>query len=113
MTVKKYRVTLVVLMLVLATSSAVAGAAWMQAYMYDHQQFQDVLTTNRLTGDVNSDGIVNQHDVNVLKAHWGMTNATWLDGDVNGDGTVNSLDLSIVSSNWGNSWGTSYLETSV
>jgi hypothetical protein len=51
----------------------------------------------RITGDLNSDDLVNVYDLSVLLSKWN-TNDTL--SDINKDGTVNVFDLSILLSNW-------------
>jgi hypothetical protein len=47
--------------------------------------------------DLNLDGGVNQHDLNIMLGNWGHAGV----GDVNNDGIVGPADLSVLLSNWG------------
>ena len=53
-----------------------------------------------LAGDVNSDGVVDGLEANILSLNWLADPATFAQGDANGDGVVNGLDANIVSLNW-------------
>jgi len=64
---------------------------WIDLYLPDPPQ----------PGDINLDGLVNQTDLDVLLASFGLqTGANWGDGDFNDDAAVDDLDLSILLSNW-------------
>ncbi|MFP4105531.1 MAG: dockerin type I domain-containing protein [Phycisphaerae bacterium] len=51
-------------------------------------------------GDANWDGAVNELDLEILNANWGLANMTWREGDFNGDSMVNLLDFSILSTRY-------------
>ena len=53
-----------------------------------------------LAGDINLDGIVNVHDLNVLAQSWLMTASGWCAGDITPDGLVNAADLNKIGMNW-------------
>ena len=57
-------------------------------------------TQAALPGDANSDGVVNQLDLNVVIDNWQAGGVGWSGGDFNGDGVVNQLDLNIIIDNW-------------
>ncbi|NLE37593.1 MAG: DUF1349 domain-containing protein, partial [Pirellulaceae bacterium] len=66
--------------------------------------FSDVLVEEygeRLPGDANFSGTVDQADTAILAAHWGMSGRTWLDGDFSGDGVVNAVDAAILAAHFG------------
>ena len=50
-----------------------------------------------LTGDVNSDGIVDELDAAYVVAHWGESNSP---ADINGDMIVDALDIGVISQHW-------------
>lgn len=50
-----------------------------------------------LPGDLNFDGLVNIHDINVVSAVWGQMGAS---GDANFDRKVNIFDLNFIASHW-------------
>jgi hypothetical protein len=52
-----------------------------------------------LRGDVNTDGIVNGLDLNMVATNWLKTGVAPT-GDVNEDGIVNGLDINIIASKW-------------
>ncbi len=52
-----------------------------------------------LAGDVDGSGYVDDDDLSVLLANWGMA-ADWSGGDLNGDAAVNDDDLSLLLSHW-------------
>lgn len=54
-----------------------------------------------LTGDINSDHIVNSIDYSILNSHWFSNDAT---SDLNHDGIVNAIDFSMLNSNWFKTW---------
>jgi hypothetical protein len=64
--------------------------------------------TNPIAGDVNSDGIVDMTDYNVLVVSYKKvtTGATWATGDFNGDGAVNFADFAMMAANFGKTGGT-------
>jgi hypothetical protein len=72
------------------TSSAADGT-----YEIDIDGFAQPYTFDRLLGDVNGDGVVNQADLKLVKASMGKS-GTALQADVNGDGVVSKRDLSLV-----------------
>ena len=57
----------------------------------------------RVIGDLNADGIVGSHDLDLVRGWWLMeVEPGRLDrGDATGDGVVNSADLDLIRSNWG------------
>jgi len=56
-------------------------------------------TSSPLTGDTNTDGIVNILDFQILSNNFGSGDPS---SDINNDGTVNILDFQILSNNFGN-----------
>ena len=56
-----------------------------------------------LPGDANGDGFVNSSDLDIVRAHWGLSvpPSDAARGDLSGDGFVNSQDLDLVRANWG------------
>ncbi len=50
-----------------------------------------------VTGDMNSDGVVNAADLSILLGAWGTPGP----GDLTGDGLVNAADLSVLLGAWG------------
>lgn len=54
-----------------------------------------------LTGDANSDGIVDTQDFNILAGHFSMMGQSAASGDFSGDGTVDSTDYNILLAHWG------------
>ena len=54
-------------------------------------------------GDLNDDGIVGSHDLDLVRGHWmeSVEPGNSLMGDATGDGLVNSADLDLVRANWG------------
>lgn len=58
------------------------------------------LTALFLTGDANSDGVVDMLDLNIVLSEWTMTGPSLL-GDVNHDGVVDFADLNIVLAYYG------------
>ncbi len=59
-------------------------------------------TGQNIPGDLDQDGMVNSRDLDVVRAHWGLSALSIREGDVNGDGWVGSADLDFVRANWGN-----------
>ena len=57
-------------------------------------------TTNKLYGDANLDGIVNDTDATIMAANWLSSGAGWSMGDFNDDHTVDSKDAAILAANW-------------
>jgi DNA-binding beta-propeller fold protein YncE len=66
-------------------------------------KFRDIgsFTINMSQYDVNSDGIVNNDDLNTIISHFGEKSSTNIKADVNQDGIVNILDLIIVAQHLG------------
>lgn len=60
---------------------------------------KDVGLPVQLPGDVNSDGIVNGLDINVIASHW-LQSGPGIAGDANGDGVVNGLDINLIATHW-------------
>jgi hypothetical protein len=54
----------------------------------------------RLPGDANGDGVVNDTDASIVGAHWMITGAQWVDGDFNDDTVVNDRDAAILAAHW-------------
>ena len=54
-------------------------------------------------GDLNSDGIVGSHDLDLVRVWWlqSVEPGNGIMGDATGDGLVNSADLDLVRANWG------------
>ena len=50
-------------------------------------------------GDANFDGLVDDKDLSIVLAHWGLAGG-WEQGDFNGTGYVVSADLSLLLANW-------------
>jgi hypothetical protein len=68
--------------------------------------FNDWFVMPELPGDFNRDGIVNQLDLDIWKAHAGKSSGVTFEmGDANGDGVINLLDLDIWKVNAGSSLG--------
>jgi len=65
------------------------------AWIADH-----VLLDIMPPGDANYDTAVNELDLEILSANYGLSNRDWRHGDFNGDGAVNVLDLAIMAQNW-------------
>ena len=62
----------------------------------------------RMTGDANGDGVVNDDDLSVVLANWtgaDGSGGTWRTGDFDGDGGVSEDDLSLLLANWDGSVG--------
>jgi hypothetical protein len=55
----------------------------------------------KLAGDANDDGHVDDKDASILGAHWMSTGAHWNDGDFNRDHVVNDTDAAILAAHWG------------
>ena len=56
---------------------------------------------DRLPGDANLDGTIDEDDAAVLAANWQtLTGATWAMGDFNDDGAVNDIDATLLAANW-------------
>ena len=53
-----------------------------------------------LTGDVNSDGIVNDDDLSILLTNWNAQGTEQSAGDISGDGLIDIFDLSDLLINW-------------
>lgn len=54
-------------------------------------------SSEKIAGDVNLDGVVDQDDVDIVLSNFGTaTGADWTDGDMTGDGKVDSTDLAQV-----------------
>ena len=49
-----------------------------------------------LLGDLNGDFRVNDSDINLLVANYGMASPTHADGDLNGDGQINNADIDLM-----------------
>jgi hypothetical protein len=64
--------------------------------------------TNPIAGDINSDGVVDMSDYNILVVSYKkvLTGATWPMGDFNGDGAVNFADFAMMAANFGKTGGT-------
>jgi len=61
-------------------------------------------TTDQLIGDVNSDGVVDDRDREILLENFGLTTgAVWAQGDMNGDGAVGYTDLDLLMAHYGES----------
>lgn len=59
------------------------------------------LLSPRTCPDFDANGVVDESDLGVLLAHFGVTSgATFADGDVDGDGAVNESDLGVLLSQW-------------
>jgi chitodextrinase/lysophospholipase L1-like esterase len=54
-----------------------------------------------ISGDINSDHIVNSIDYSILNAHWFQSYAP---ADLNSDGICNAIDYSILNTNWFKTW---------
>jgi hypothetical protein len=66
--------------------------------------FTDVFVevySQRLPGDANYSGTVDQADAAILAANWGKSGMSWRDGDFNGDGMVNAVDAAIFAAHFG------------
>ena len=50
-----------------------------------------------MNGDVNTDGVVNGLDINIVAGRWLQSG---IQGDAIGDGIVNGLDINLIASNW-------------
>jgi hypothetical protein len=62
-------------------------------------------------GDANTDGFVNQSDLNILAMYWGGgPDATVSMGDASGDGYVDPYDLKILSDNYNSLIGSIFLD---
>ncbi len=56
---------------------------------------------DKLPGDANNDGVVDDLDAAELAANWQtLTGATWAMGDFNNDGAVDDIDATILATNW-------------
>ena len=55
---------------------------------------------DRVVGDANGDSLVNDDDLTLLLANWGMK-VGWDKGNFSGDNIVNDYDLSLLLANWG------------
>jgi hypothetical protein len=76
------------------------GSAWSSAPCgYDDFSFLP-----KISGDANTDGIVNDADLSALSTNFGTpSGATWSMGDFNGDGAVDASDLNILATHYGES----------
>ena len=82
----------------LLASAAVDGTV----KLWDVSSFtKSIISAERLTEDVNSDGLVNIQDLVLVASNLGKTGQDA--ADVNGDGTVNILDLVLVAQHLGKS----------
>ncbi|MCX7429271.1 MAG: hypothetical protein NTW96_27055 [Planctomycetia bacterium] len=54
----------------------------------------------KLAGDANNDGYVDDTDASILGAHWMSTGAHWTDGDFNRDHVVSDADAAILAAHW-------------
>lgn len=54
-------------------------------------------------GDLDRDGVIGLGDLTILLAHFGSTDAGYIDGDLNNDGAVDLADLTILLSRFGSS----------
>jgi hypothetical protein len=61
---------------------------------------ETLLVDERLPGDANRDGEVNDSDASILGAHWMSSSADWMSGDFNFDGLVNDADAAILAAHW-------------
>ena len=52
-------------------------------------------------GDATLNGVIDSSDFSVLAANYGKTGETWSQGDFNGDGIVNALDFNALASHYG------------
>ena len=53
------------------------------------------------SGDVNSDGHVNEEDMMLVYDHFGETGSPgWIAEDVKRDGAINVLDMILIGQNW-------------
>lgn len=62
-----------------------------------------VATIGRIPGDLDDDGYVGSHDLDIVRSHWGQSVPTGhlIAGDPSGDGVVGADDLDIVRAHWG------------
>ena len=56
-----------------------------------------------LPGDANTNGQIEQADLDAVLQNWGQSNQSWSHGDLNGNGQVEQADLDLVLQNWGQS----------
>ena len=77
------------------------GEAWVSNPTTDALHRLGGVSAPVCAGDVNSDGVVNISDFNILAGHFGqLLNATFGEGDLNLDGAVNISDFNILASNF-------------
>jgi len=83
-------------------SSTTSAAFNDKTLLSDITQYADQLSI--VDGDFNGDGIVDQGDLELVSANWGMSvdAGNFLLGDGSGDGMVGVADMDIVLAQWGN-----------
>jgi len=55
----------------------------------------------KVPGDADRNGVVDDADMTILAAHWGMSGMTWNNGDFDNDGIVGPYDAAILAAHWG------------
>ena len=63
--------------------------------------FVGFYTAEKISGDANSDGVVDVGDLGILAANYGQSNKGWSQGDFNHDGKVDVGDLGVLAANYG------------
>jgi hypothetical protein len=63
------------------------------------QKFNALLSEIEPAGDANLDGLVDEADIQILEANYGLSNTWWEQGDFNDDGIVNWSDLNLLRTN--------------
>jgi hypothetical protein len=64
-------------------------------------KFSPTAYASQVTGDVNTDGVVNISDLAIMASHWGLSSGATLSmGDLNNDGAVNISDLAVLANHW-------------
>ncbi len=61
------------------------------------------ILAQRIMGDANGDGFVEDSDLSLLLANWHRQPANWSKGDFNEDGEIDDADLSLLLANWNGS----------
>ena len=84
---KQWLILPMVLIVTVLTTGAIA------AYDYHYSFF--------LPGDVNNDGFVDDNDLNIVIAFWGLSGVSRSQGDLDGNGLVGGSDYREVLAYWG------------
>ncbi len=78
-----------------------ARTIWDYPGIYDGIFGANFQFIEKIIGDANSDGTVDEADASILATNWlTATDATWGMGDFNDDGAVNEIDATLLAANW-------------